>query len=83
MKRMSEAAPTITLPPGTPLIADTARASELFGLSASTLYRLRHSNPGFRALTIKSGKEVLYDIPRLYAWFAGYLGSELDYRAAQ
>jgi hypothetical protein len=66
------------LPPGTPLMAKTRQAVKLFDLSAATLYRLRARYPDFRALTIKSGKDVLYDVPRCYGWFAQYLGADLD-----
>lgn len=65
------------LPPGTPLLARTERAAELFGLSVRTLYQMRVTYPDFRALTIKTGREVLYDVPRCYDWFSQYLGAEL------
>ena len=67
-----------TLPRGTPLLAPTAQAAEIFGLSAATLYRLRQRYPDFRALTVKTGREVLYDVPALYAWFRQFGGAELD-----
>lgn len=60
------------------LLANTDRASELFGVSAATLYRLRARYPDFRACTLKTGKQVLYDVPRCYAWFAQFLGGELE-----
>ena len=67
-----------TLPKGTPLMARTEQAAEIFGVSASTLYRLRQRYPDFRAMTIKTGREVLYDVPALYAWFRQFGGAELD-----
>ena len=69
---------TAFLPPGTPLLAKAGQASEILGLSAKSLYRLRLTHPDFRALTIKTGREVLYDIPRCYAWFGLHLGAELE-----
>ena len=66
-----------TLPPGTPLMATTPKAAEIFGRSPKTLYRLRNRYPDFRALTIKTGREVLFDIPRCYEWFQSWAGAEL------
>ena len=66
------------LPRGTPLLAPTGQAAEIFGLSAATLYRLRQRYPDFRGLTIKTGREILYDVPRCYEWFRGFGGAELE-----
>jgi len=66
------------LPRGTPLMASTGQAAEIFGVSPGTLYRLRKRYPDFRGLTIKTGREVLYDVPRCYEWFRGFGGGELD-----
>lgn len=63
---------------GTPLLARTADATKIFGLSVSTLQRLRVQYPDFRALTIKTGREVLYDVPKCYKWFGTWEGSELS-----
>ena len=65
------------LPPGTPLLAKTERAGELLGMSGKTLYRLRLEYPDFAKLTIKTGREVLFDVPRCYRWLSQFLGSEL------
>ena len=72
--------PTLSgaLPAGTPLLAPTNEAGKIFGLSAATLYRLRARYPEFKALTIKTGKQVLYDVPKCYAWLGQYLGTELE-----
>lgn len=75
---MDTAGTRAILPPGTPLLAKTAQAAKLFDLSVTALYRLRVSHPDFKALTIKTGREVLYDVPRCYAWFAQYLGADID-----
>ena len=66
------------LPRGTPLMASTGQASEIFGVSKGSLYRLRKRYPDFRALTIKTGREVLFDVPRCYEWFRQFGGAELD-----
>lgn len=75
---MDTAGARAMLPPGTPLLARTAEACKIFDLSPASLYRLRARYPDFRALTIKTGREVLYDVPRCYAWFAGWLGADLE-----
>lgn len=67
-----------TLPRGTPLMAATGQAAEIFGISAATLYRLRQRYPDFRAMTVKTGREILYDVPQCYAWFRQFGGAELD-----
>lgn len=67
-----------TLPNGTPLIAKTSEATKLFGVSRTTLYRLRKEKPDFKALTIKTGREVLFDVPRVYEWFAQFGGAYID-----
>ena len=65
------------MPPGTPLLAKTERAAEIFGVSEKTLYRMRVHYPDFDKLTIKTGREVLFDVPRCYQWFAQYLGESI------
>lgn len=67
-----------SLPPGTPLLARTEKAAELFGVSGKTLYRMRVIYPDFGALTVKTGREVLYDIPRCYEWFSRWLGETIE-----
>ena len=69
---------TINFPPGTPLMAKTGEAVKLFGLSRTTLYRLRRDNAEFRDMTIKAGKNVLFDVPGVYRWLQQYGGGELD-----
>lgn len=75
---MEKAEMAMMLPPGTPLLAKTGQASKLFDMSPATLYRLRQRYPDFRALTVKTGKDVLYDVPRCYEWFGQFSGAELD-----
>ena len=69
---------TIILPPDMPLMAKTADAARLFGVGRTTLYKLRRDNKDFRALTIKTGREVLFDVPQVYKWFQQYGGGELE-----
>lgn len=69
---------TIILPPDMPLFATTKDAARLFGQGRTTLYRLRRDNPEFRDLTIKTGREVLFDVPRVYKWFQDHCGGELE-----
>ena len=69
---------TVELPMNIPLIAKTSDAARLFGVARTTLYRLRRDHPDFRELTIKSGREVLYDVPRCYQWFQQRCGGELE-----
>lgn len=66
------------LPQGTPLMAKTSEATRLFGMSRTTLYRLRRDHKDFKALTIKTGREVLFDVPRVYEWFQQYGGGEIE-----
>lgn len=69
---------TIILPPDMPLMAKTADAVRLFGVGRTTLYKLRRDHKDFRDMTIKTGREVLFDVPRVYKWFQQYGGGELD-----
>ena len=68
----------LELPAGTPLMAKTSEAVKLFGLSRTTLYRLRRDNAEFRDMTIKAGKNVLFDVPGVYRWLQQFGGGELD-----
>lgn len=68
----------VKLPPGTPLMAKTSEAAKLFGVGRTTLYKWRRDYPDFNALTVKSNKDVLYDIPRCYQWFQDRCGGELE-----
>jgi hypothetical protein len=69
---------TIILPPDMPLMAKTADAAKLFGVGRTTLYKLRRDHHDYRALTIKTGREVLFDVPQAYRWFQQYGGGELE-----
>lgn len=69
---------TIILPPDTPLLAKTSDAVKLFGVGRTTLYRLRRDHAEFRDMTIKTGREVLFDVPRVYKWFQQFGGGELE-----
>lgn len=64
--------------PPMPLFATTKDVARLFGQGRTTLYRLRRDNPEFRGLTIKTGREVLFDVPRVYKWFQDHCGGELE-----
>lgn len=68
----------MTLPPNTPLFATTKEASRLFGLGRTRLYELRRDHPEFKAMTVKTGREVLFDVPRCYEWLQYYCGGELE-----
>lgn len=68
---------TIILPHDTPLFASTKEATRLFGLGRTRLYELRRDHPDFRELTIKTGRETLFDIPRCYEWLQAHCGGEL------
>ena len=68
---------TIILPPDMPLLAKTSDAVKLFGVGRTTLYRLRRDHKEFRDMTIKTGKNVLFDVPRVYKWFQQFGGDEL------
>lgn len=62
----------------TPLYATTEKAVKLFSRSRTTLYMMRKKYPDFRALTIKTGREVLFDVPGVYAWFQKFGGGEME-----
>jgi hypothetical protein len=66
------------LPQGTPLMAKTSEATRLFGMSRTTLYRLRRDHKDFNALTITVGGILLFDVPRCYKWLQQYAGGEVD-----
>ena len=61
-----------------PLMAKTADAIKLFGLGRTRLYELRRDHEDFRALTVKTGKDILFDVPRCYEWFQQHGGGEID-----
>ena len=61
-----------------PLFAKTADAARLFGVGRTTLYRLRRDHKDFRDMTVQTGRDVLFDIPRIYSWFQQFGGGDLD-----
>lgn len=67
-----------TLQAALPLMAQPKRAAEIFDLSVTTLDRLRRRYPDFRALTVKAGGALLYDVPKCYEWFSRYLGTAIE-----
>ena len=69
---------TIILPPDMPLFATTSEAARLFGIGRTRLYELRRDHEDFRQLTIRTGRETLFDVPRCYQWFQERCGGELD-----
>ena len=62
------------LPPGTPLLAKTPRAAEIFDISERQLYELRRAYPDFPSF--KMGRDVYFDVPRCYAWFVANMGGD-------
>lgn len=64
------------IPPNVPLMAKTPRAAEIFDIPRGQLLKLRKRYPDFPA--VKIGRDTYYDIPRCYAWFGQYLGSEIE-----
>lgn len=68
----------IKLPPGVPLFATTKDAAKLFGIGRTRLYELRRDHEDFRALTIKTGRDVLFDTISCYQWFREHCGGELE-----
>lgn len=74
---MDSAGTMAILPPGTPLIVDADGAAELFGVGKRVLQDLRIKHPDFPAGQIGgNNSKWLYDVPRCYAWFARYLGTD-------
>ena len=61
-----------------PLFASTQEVSRLFGLGRTKLFELRRDHPELKAMTLKTGKQVLYDVPRCYQWFQDHCGGELE-----
>ena len=61
-----------------PLMAKTADAVKLFGIGRTRLYELRRDHEDFRALTVKTGKDTLYDVPKVYEWLQQHGGGELE-----
>lgn len=74
---MDSAGTMTILPPGTPLFADIDRAAELFGESPTTLRQLIRRHEDFPAGKFgRNNNKLLFDVPRCYAWFARYLGTD-------
>ena len=69
---------TLILPPDMPLFATTSEAARLFGIGRTKLFEMRRDIPEFRELTLKTGKTVLYDVPRTYQWLQRFCGGELE-----
>ena len=61
-----------------PLFASTKDAARLFGIGRTKLFEMRRDIPEFRALTLKTGKTVLFDVPRTYQWMQQFCGGELE-----
>lgn len=66
------------MPPGTPLLAKTSRAAEVFDISPRQLFNLRRYYPELAARTLKIGRDVYYDIPGCYEWFRSFLGMKME-----
>lgn len=69
---------TIILPPDLPLFAKTADAVKLFGVGRTTLYKLRRDHKDFQKMTVRTGRDTLFDVPKCYAWFQQFCGGKLD-----
>ena len=61
-----------------PLFASTQEVSRMFGIGRTKLFELRRDHPELKAMTLKTGKQVLYDVPRCYRWFQDHCGGELE-----
>ena len=61
-----------------PLFASTQEVSRMFGIGRTKLFELRRDHPELKAMTLKTGKQVLYDVPRCYQWFQDHCGGELE-----
>lgn len=74
---METAGTLAILPPGTPLLVDINGAAELFGVSVRMLRILRAEHEDFPAGQLHGGtSNILFDVPRCYAWFARHLGTD-------
>jgi hypothetical protein len=72
------AANEVKLPPGMPLFATTTETSRLFGVGRTKLFQLRRDHPELKAMTVKTGRDVLYDVAAVYKWFQDRCGGELE-----
>jgi len=70
----------VMLPQGTPLLAKTPRAAEIFDVSPRQLRNLRLTHKALNQLTMKIGRDVYYDVPAVYGWFSQYRGGEVETR---
>lgn len=68
----------MALPPNTPLFAPTNEAARLFGVGRTKLWELRRDHPELQAMTIKTGKQILFNVPQTYEWFVQRQGGELE-----
>ena len=67
-----------TLPQGTPLMAKTPKAAEIFDISPRQLRNLRSAHKEVAALTVRVGRDMYYDVPAMYEWFRESLGGEIE-----
>jgi len=63
-----------SLPRGTPLLAKTPRAAEIFDISERQLFEFRRLYPDFPSF--KMGRDVYFDVPRCYEWFRSNMGGK-------
>lgn len=61
-----------------PLFASTQEVSRLFGVGRTKLWELRRDHPELHAMTIKTGKQILFNVSQTYEWFAQRQGGELE-----
>ena len=66
------------LPPNTPLFAPTNETARLFGIGRTKLWELRRDHPELKAMTIKTGKQILFNVLQTYEWFVQRQGGELE-----
>lgn len=68
----------VKLPPGVPLFATTTQMAKLFGVGRTKLFELRRNHPELKAMTVKTGRDVLYNVAAVYEWFQERCGGELE-----
>jgi len=67
---------TVNLAPGDPLGVDAKEAARRFGISETTLYKLRRQEPDFPSY--KVGTAVRFLLPEVYAWFQTHPDTTMD-----
>lgn len=67
---------TVNLAPGDPLGVDGKEAARRFGISKTTLNKLRRQEPDFPCYTV--GKSVRFMIPAMYEWFMSHSTIEME-----